>query len=369
MPPPVDPIDRSTIGRDLKGGGIVDSLVQSGTSDKLSQFSQLSVGQKIQAQVLAKFANQSFLVDVADSNVRITLPTGTKIGDKLQLSFISLLPRPTFLLENQQSEVGSTQVKVQLSIPQQIDGEASDALTKNLFSSKTFADTPTTFSAAAKLITQFLQQNRPAINLGDLIQLKPIAQSPDDIAQPEQLAQQLQSAIKSSGLFYESHIAQWLNKKLSLSNLQTEPQARLNSIGTADAGVESSDKNTDKLSALAQLVEQQLDTLDQQTINWRGEILPDVPFHWQISRQTKQSASPYIDTSPEQTWQTTVKFELPHLGEITAIIDLKNQQLQFSVEGTSEEVAQVLRNNVLQLSEALSNAGAQLAGFKVKSNE
>jgi len=366
MAPPVDPIDRATIGRDLKGGGVVESLVQSSASDKLSQ---LSAGQKILAQVLAKFADQSFLVDVADTHVRISLPSGTKIGDKLQLSFISLLPRPTFLLESQQGEVSATQGKVQFSVAQQIDGEASDVLTKNSFLSETFTDTPTTFSTTAKLITQFLQQNRPAINLGDLIQLKPILQSVDDIAQPEQLAQQLQSAIKSSGLFYESHIAQWLNKKLPLSNLQSEPQARLNAIGTGNTEVENSDKNTDKLSALAQLVEQQLDTLDQQTINWRGELLPDLPFHWQISRQAKQSSSPYIDTSPEQTWQTTVKFKLPHLGEITAVIGLKNQQLQFSIEGASEDVAQVLRNNVLQLSEALSNAGAQLAGFKVKSHE
>jgi hypothetical protein len=366
MPPPVDPIDRSIIGRDLKGGGIEDFFVRPSTGDKLSQ---LTVGQKIQAQVLARLTDQSFLVDVADSNVRIALPAETKVGDKLQLSFISLLPRPTFLLESQESGISPTQIKAQLATPSQIDEEVGNAVTQNLLADKTYTDTPTTFSATAKLITQFLQQGRPAINLGDLIQLKPIAQSPDEIAKPEQLALQLQTAIKSSGLFYESHITQWLNKKLSLSALQTEPQAQLNPASTSDLAAENSDKNTDKLSALAQLVKQQLDTLDQQTIHWHGEILPNVPFQWHISRQTKQSASPYIDTTPDQSWQTTVKFELPHLGEIKAVIHLKNAQLQFSVEGVSEEVAQVLRNNVLQLNDALSSAGAQLTGFKVKSHE
>ena len=42
-----------------------------------------------------------------------------------------------------------------------------------------------------------------------------------------ELSASLQKAIIQSGLFYESHQAQWINGKNTLENLQQEPQGKL----------------------------------------------------------------------------------------------------------------------------------------------
>lgn len=361
MAPPADPLDRISIQRDLKG----DSVSLPSRLNVADQLSQLVAGQKVQGQVLAKLVDQSFLVEVANANVRVVLPAETKVGDKLNLSFVSLLPRPSFLLESKQSSISTVTVETPLDVAETVNTPARSPDGTNLAQGTASQSASTTLTATARLIAQFLRQGRPAINLSELIQVKPLVQSKAEIHDTAQLAQQLQSAIKSSGLFYESHVAQWANQKLARASLQAEPQFQLSQSDAQDTV--STDNN--KLTALSQLVEQQLDTLDRQSFQWRGEILPEVPFQWEITRQKEQSPSTKVNSEAQQVWQTTVKFALPELGQIAATIYLVNNQLQFSIRGESDEVAQTLLANGHSLSEALDTAGAKLTGFTVNSDE
>lgn len=365
MPPPIDPLDRASIPRDLKGDTLVEALSSPNTNTKLNQ---LVNGQKVQGQVLAKLIDQSFLVDVADTQVKITLPAETPIGAKLNLSFVSLFPRPTFLLE--QTNAPPSAVNTSPAASQLIQSKllGSGSVEENPHFEKgnlSNQETAASLTVAAKLIAGYLQANIPAIDLSKLLQREPIAQTEEDFSDAPQIAKQLQSAIKSSGLFYESHVAQWANRQLDIDHLKNEPQALLNKQNLQYAN----DAASNPTHALDQLVQQQLNVLDQQTLHWHGELLPEVPLEWKISRQKEKNAKANESLPEKQTWQTTVKFSLPNLGQITATIYLVDDQLQFSVHGQSEEIVQLLRNNSATFNEALHSAGAQLSGFKVDIDE
>ncbi|TGD73160.1 flagellar hook-length control protein FliK [Mangrovimicrobium sediminis] len=84
----------------------------------------------------------------------------------------------------------------------------------------------TELSTSARIISRLLQPAR-----GDL---PSVIRAPGQLLDPaagepraDQLAQRLGQSIRSSGLFYESHLNQWFQGKLPASELAREPQMRL----------------------------------------------------------------------------------------------------------------------------------------------
>src|SRR6185437_10938490 len=71
------------------------------TQNSQNILTQVAVGRLLQAQVLAQLEDGSYIVGVDDSALRMSLPEGTTVGSKLQMTFLSDSPRPTFLLESQ----------------------------------------------------------------------------------------------------------------------------------------------------------------------------------------------------------------------------------------------------------------------------
>src|SRR5690606_31587234 len=63
---------------------------------------QLPLGKSLQADVLSRVDERTFLLKLSDgthqSAVRAGLPDGLRAGDTLQLRLVALVPRPTFLL-------------------------------------------------------------------------------------------------------------------------------------------------------------------------------------------------------------------------------------------------------------------------------
>ena len=59
---------------------------------------QTLVGQQVQAEVLSKYSDGSFLVKVAENSVRMALPDNVQVGAELPLTVIAAQPRPTFQL-------------------------------------------------------------------------------------------------------------------------------------------------------------------------------------------------------------------------------------------------------------------------------
>lgn len=204
---------------------------------------------------------------------------------------------------------------------------------------------------------------------------------PASTALANALVQSLFQAISSSGVFYESHLAQLLSGQRSVAELRAEPQAQQSSpqsAGTPNStpsssnpspgsspettGQQSSSSSSAPLTQSGQmpadlqsLVRLQLEVLANQTVSWRGEVWPEAEMEWEISKQTAHD-----ETMPELTegWSTRVRLELPQLGLIHARLTLAGQQIVMQIE--APESANFLSNQSDQLHTRLTAVGMQL---------
>ncbi|HEY6773102.1 MAG TPA: flagellar hook-length control protein FliK, partial [Oxalicibacterium sp.] len=342
-----------------------------------------------QAQVLSRLANGSYLIKVDNALANVKLPPGTKAGDTLELTLLATQPRPTFLLGR--SEAGAT----------------------------------ASLSNAGRLIGNLLQLARQdGAPPTSLVGKTPLLA--DAGATAPQIAQALQHAMTFSGLFYESHVAQWANGTRTFTQLQSEPAAKRTDTplpatplpqdgkdaqaNQAQQGLRSdlvrlaanlrewvgarpqaTDAETRTIATLKEhaltaaidsrdatsktpdangnegirLVSLQLDALEQRRILWQGQLFPGQPIEWEISDETPQRKSEE-EPQPEAAWQSTVRFSLPTLGAVSATIRLVGEHVQVNVRTADADTAGTLRNYGSLLADALGAAGTTLDSLLVR---
>ncbi len=287
--------------------------------DGIGRLQQVEIGRTLQGRVQATLGDGSALVRFGNEapparpfELRLQLPTGVAVGDALALTLLAREPRLTFGL---QAQNGSVQ---------------------------------THFSAAGELLGRLLQSEagQPARPLQGNAPL--LAAPGADPAQVTQLTQQLQQSLEGSGLFYESHLEQWSRGERSLDQIRQEPQNR--------PGGEA---------ALAQLLPQQLDTLEQRRLVWQGELWPGQPMQWELV-QEKDSGQQRREDGQPAAWETVLKLELPQLGQVNASIRLQGEQAQLRLRVMDEATAAALQADQSRLDDALAAAGTVLGGFLVQ---
>jgi hypothetical protein len=185
------------------------------------------------------------------------------------------------------------------------------------------------------------------------------------------LAQNLRQALGDSGLFYESHVAEWAEGKRPLQDLQREPQMQRMAQAAASAAqspAEAANKllNGPDLSA-AQMINQQLHTQDQGKLIWQGQAWPGQPMQWQVERDQREGSESGGRGEREETpiWRSGVRFRFPLLGKVGAQVTLVGEQVHIQVESGSEETAATLRAWASLLQGALDAAGAPLASLTI----
>ena len=216
-------------------------------------FEHLAIGQTLTGLVKS-LAKGISLVDIDGQTVAMRLPQQTAPGDTLRLRFAGHLPQPVFLLETPEAAASGA--------PQ--------------------------LSQTARMLSE-LMQRVPERILPTLTPPAPMLDQP--AAQPSELALALRTAVVRSGLFYESHLANWAMGQDTLDGLMQEPQNRLtSSLARADAA--SALASTLAASAapeargpaeladakaphpLNTLLTQQLQVLESPQFIWRGELWP-----------------------------------------------------------------------------------------------
>lgn len=316
--------------------------------DAVSRLAQIALGQQVQAKVLSTLDDGTFLVRINDATARMNLPLDAKVGDTLRLTLASTTPRPTFLLGQEAAGAAAT---------------TSVSPTGRLIDGLLQAQAARQSSAPPTL-----QASTPLLN----------AATP----QPTQIATALRDAVVFSGLFYESHVSQWAAGNRTLPELMREPQTQTQAAKILAANPESQAQATKILAtnpeamphtqslnqATTQLVAQQLDTLENQRVLWRGELWPGQPLEWEISRDAPDGGR---DSAPpaEPTWQSVVRFELPLLGAVSATIKLAGQHVQMQLRTDSDAATAALRANGSRLADALGAAGSSLDALTVKRRE
>ena len=299
-------------------------------------FVHLTVGQALTGQVKS-LSKGIALVEIDGQTVAMRLPPQTAVGDTLRLRFAGHLPQPVFLLETAAS---------------------------------TAADTPQ-LSQTARMLSGIMQ-HVPERALPTLTPAAALLNRPTAV--PAELALALRSALVRSGLFYESHLANWVVGQDSLDGLMQEPQNRQTSEAarSALALLNSSNQADRPVNPMHTLLSQQLQVLESPQFAWRGELWPGQMLEWQIRQESGSSSgeSASVEPSEDQTgWESHLKLSLPRLGNVEVYIKLDAQQA-FSIRMVPEqpETMPLLQANQASLVEKLTTSGCELHAVTVQND-
>lgn len=316
---------------------------------------RLESGQHMRATVQTSLANGEFMValDMADGQaLHMRLPPGVRSGDLLNLVFVSHHPRPTFALTADAPPAGISSF----------------------------------LSGTGRFIDSLLQRSsspgssRPSSSAAPF-QFPLLATPPTD---GTALARSLASALGRSGLFYESHQAQWVMGTRSLADLLLEPQAGLSappgklsgadadSRGDAVAGAyknitDAADASDPVHPAAMALVRQQLEVFETRQFAWQGVAWPGQSIAWDATEEASQGQEDQEGSNQPTSgaWNTRLRLTMPNLGQITANLRLDARGIEVRLAAADAGTAAVLQAGAAPLASGLESAGIKLLGMGV----
>lgn len=339
------------------------------------------IGKSMQGQVLARMGDGSYLVRVAGTPARMQLPAGAQLGTEIPLTLIGINPRPSFQIGNNRDQPASallTYADAEAEPETDLRGPQAGAAQAGTRASSTAAtllsrapltpanllpalagDTPAPeLSTTARAISSVLSQAEsvPGAPLA-LVGKTPLMAAPG--ADPAQVAQKLRDTVGSSGLFYESHVAEWAEGKRPLASLLLEPQMQKAAPG------ETPRTGTDLASA--QLINLQLHTHEQARVQWQGEAWPGQKMQWDISQDAPEGQQHAGTQADEEAtaWRSNVRFQFPLLGDLEAHVVLQGGRVAIQLQAGSEASADTLRQHAARLEASLDAAGWPLSSLTI----
>ena len=178
------------------------------------------------------------------------------------------------------------------------------------------------------------------------------------------LASVLQRTVETTGLFYESHLAEWARGERFLENLQLEPQFDWQPPPTpATRGADGPPR--EQVGLLAQ----QLNVLDQQKITWSGQAWPGQPLEWELARDAANPDGTSDAGASGAAWRTVLRLELPALGMVTAIVRLDGDRVGVTLTTDRDATAAKLSARGRELIDRLSAAGITTTGLNVERHD
>ena len=274
-----------------------------------------TVGQLLQARLVADLPNGRSLIDVQGFRFDVKLPVPLRMGATLQLEVLALEPKLTFAL---------------LGTP---GGANADAVS---------------MSDSVRHLAALLDDLSSETSAAPTSRTAPALPAPPENAAA--LAEGLKGALTLSGLFYESHQAQWIAGERSLEELMFEPQAALK-------------RTAEPVHPQATaLVQQQLETLDTRQIVWTGQVWPDQSLEWRIEEEPRHDQA---GVEAPSTWKTSLRLTLPQLGEMTATLSIVGNDVRLTLSAADADARATLRAGEPALRTAFERAGLTLVGVGV----
>jgi len=343
------------------------SSLPAGTTEAVAKTTaKFDLGQTLQGKVQANVAANIFKVNVSGKLVQMELPASIRSGDTVSLQVVALQPKLTFSMVNSENP---------LSTPEQL-------------------------GATARLLSSMSQQapRKAVVRAAQTTPLWQAAGVPDS----KQLVGQLREALSNSGLFYESHQAQWIGGERSTAQLMHEPQnlTAQQAKAVADLATNAADQSakslltmandkanpaavsrtadaglTSSLSLSAQadgkapsipnhlqpLVQQQLNALETKQMQWQGNVWQGQEMHWEVHEQTPQSSAEI----GQQQWVTQIKLDLPKLGEVSATLRFNSAGLSLLLNTDTAQARSKLGSASSRLVSALADAGIPVLNTQI----
>lgn len=337
-----------------------------------AELPELQPGQGFTARIQEALADNTYRALVTGKQVTLQLPEGAKPGETLELVVVDRTPKT---LIAHRAETSSTLAGMGEPYPY------------------------TRISSAGQMIGQLLPAEGEAPRAASLNRGEPLLpQAPRSGAE---LAATLGKAVEQSGLFYESHQAQWVAGKRSLDSLLAEPQGQLPvaprptsphspalasrpagaalpedsmvTLGPQARAAEASQGVSPEATPTAQsipeevrpLIQQQLDAVATQRLTWHGEVWPGQGMDWTVEQERVGDREA---TSPDEAsrWTTTLHLSMPRLGTLDATLELAGSSLRLHLRAKDEEAAADLRRQMPELVRALADAGLMLQSADVR---
>ena len=323
---------------------------------------QLTPGQRVPAHVMANLPNGRFQVLIADKTLDMNLPKNTQPGDTLELVLVAGKPRLTFILASDLTQITSNPA----------NGKPQVSLSE-------------TARFLGGLLEKVAQPETAQAKTASVAQSVPLLSGAP--GKTLELAQILHGALTKSGLFYESHQAQWVSGQRPLTDLLHEPQGRLSPAvaNLAAQNVKPAEQQQsstlllnqgDALSAkplaagaqpahpdTVPIVRQQLEALDTRQVAWQGQVWPGQAMDWKIEERTAREQEGGEIAQPE--WQTSLHLVLPQLGEINARLILHPQGMRIQLGAAESATVKLMGEQKAALQQGMETSGLRLAEIKV----
>lgn len=357
---------------------------------------KLEPGQKVQGTVQSQVSEGVFKVQVAGQTLQMRLPGSVQSGDLLNLQVVSTSPRLTFSIAASANPISNpeqiaiaagllsdtTQRPVERLTVQQSRGTAVWQAAEQTPEGKQPAGElrsalPEQISTTARLLSDITQRPMEKAfvqQAGSAAVWQVRGQAPD----PKQLAGALKDALGNSGLFYESHQAQWVSGERSTAQLLVEPQNQLpdkqnqlpdKSIATFTTdqpappqGKAATDSTMPIAKELLPLVQQQLHTLENHQLTWVGQVWPGQQMQWEIQGQPEQ----HPRQQEERQWSTEMELALPKLGDVHAKLVFGQGGVKLTLHAADTATVALFNRAMPSLHSALSENDLPLTAVIVE---
>lgn len=266
---------------------ITSAELQALNRNQSTPTTRLVVGMQYIGKVLGVDSENITSVEIGDQIFRMKLPVLSEPGQTINLRYLGGDPKPTFML---------------------LQSNPSSLLPSNVL-----------LSQAGKLVLEALSATAQfsGLNQVDGSGMAPLLTS---VGSPQMSAIELQNTLRFSGLFYESHIANFIQGKRTIEQLRKELQNQ---------------KDIDRLL----IISKQLDVLEKQQIQWAGMIWLKQHMKWTISRDDS-SSSPEL---PEKkSCKSILELELPTLGKMVFHIVMNRERINIQIEVASQQSKKVV---------------------------
>lgn len=333
---------------------VADNTHTPGKADNNTAPAKLEPGQQVQATIQEQLSPGLFKIQVAGQSMQMQLPGSLKVGNVITLKVEAVNPR----------------------------------LTLSFLASTTPIATADQISSTSRLLSNLA--NLPlARTLIESTAGHAVWPTTDSAPDAKQLAAGLRDALANSGLFYESHQAQWVRGERSTAQLLVEPQNQLDintqtapgpasttaqnklDLNTQTAPAPASTTAQDKPASdpglpiareLIPLVQQQLHTLETHQLTWSGQVWPGQQMQWEIQGQPERHPM----QPDERQWSTELELALPSLGDVHARLVYSRGGIRLTLHAADAGSVALLNRRLPGLAMNLSNAGVPLTGAVVE---
>jgi hypothetical protein len=321
--------------------------------DTTIQAPPLAAGQQVQATIQEQVSPGLYKVQVAGQTLQMQLPGLLKTGSQVMLQVISTSPKLTF---------GVAASSAPIATAEQI-------------------------SSTSRLLSN-LAQLPVSRTLIESTTGRAVWQTTVSIPDSKQLAAGLRDALANSGLFYESHQAQWVAGERSTAQLLVEPQNQLsrdaqNMPGTAVSATQldrdaqntlstilsaspqdkaTTDSGLPIAKELVPLVQQQLHTLETHQLTWTGQVWPGQQMQWEIQGEPEHRPM----QPDERQWSTEMELALPRLGDVHARLVFHQGGIKLTLHAADAGAIALFNRRLPGLAISMADAGIPLAGTVVE---